>query len=246
MTLTQVRAKFKTLSGRYDLVTALGADNGADWFINQGIMLLDTTQITNKSVARYQKDVAAGAFQLNFQYCRAITEVWMMNADGRFKLEKKNLKDIREIYAKAPADLTQGQPLYYAPTVIGLSPAQLALKTSDYSTSFTYDHEDIMFSDEGDQSIYDSIVWSPPVDGTYTVEVWGLFFSKTLSADTDQNFWTALHPLAVLYAALYVLETTYGNTEGANDRWGSLNKYLVGIDRDVAEQMSAEYLVMEG
>ncbi|MCK5603341.1 hypothetical protein KAR91_15765 [Candidatus Pacearchaeota archaeon] len=41
MTLKEIRAKFVALSGRLDLMDSYGYDNGADFFINGGIRLLN-------------------------------------------------------------------------------------------------------------------------------------------------------------------------------------------------------------
>ena len=51
MNLLQIRQKFRTLSGRHDLVESDGSDNGADFYINAGQRHLDRLDETQKSPA---------------------------------------------------------------------------------------------------------------------------------------------------------------------------------------------------
>lgn len=54
MTLKEIRAQFVKLSGRQDLTNAYGYDNGADFFINGGIRLLNRLTSDEFRVAAYE------------------------------------------------------------------------------------------------------------------------------------------------------------------------------------------------
>jgi hypothetical protein len=251
MTLTEVRTLFRTISGRYDLVNNDGSDNGANWYINQGIKVLDGLQETPASSARYQKDIAIGAyrFTLGPQYCRSIEEVWMMDSESRWELEKVTLNWMRTEYSEEFSSIDTGSPLYYCPLIHGLGPDQktLDITGSDiYTTQFTYDHEDLIFADQGSWYSYRGILWMPPSDSIATVEIVGKFFSAELSGDTDTNYWTVKQPMAVVQAACYVLESMNRNFEGARDWLGALGVPLTGIDHDFVGEEIAGVSEMEG
>jgi hypothetical protein len=265
---------------------------------------LDNRQPTPQSTKRYQTDISSGDIFAKVQNLRAVKEVWMMNSDGRFQLTKKPLGWIREEYAEESSSLDTGEPLYYAETVIGLSPSQDTAERSDYTTSansqaftsqtsvtvthnlgfypyvwiedengnaiegfiqhtstneftvtfgvaqsgvihyagaegtklFTYDDEDLVLYSEGPYYGYRGIVWMPPADGTYTLEIWGTFFEKILTSDEDKNFWSVVYPEILLKAASYVLETTYRNTAGMRDWLNAIDLDLQGIDHNLVDQ----------
>jgi len=62
MNLLQLRTKFRSLSGRFDLVNADFTDNGADFFINEGRKYLDRLDETQKSWASCFRFVEVGQF----------------------------------------------------------------------------------------------------------------------------------------------------------------------------------------
>lgn len=348
--LEDIRTKFVDLSGRTDLVKTVNGvtyvDNGADFFINAGQRVLDTLIKNPETIARYISKVDSGGYNIVFQDCRSVKEVWMANVDGRFPLEKKALGWIRENYKEDYSALDTGQPLYWAPGVHKLPPSQ-ALSTGSSFTGY-YDYETIQFGLIG----YNSVIFVPPADGTYTVNVFGDFFSGTLvdsiksvgditftdqpanaetfvidtttftfvtaaaSSDTEiqigstvalsiaaavtvvnnkmttviaadgsdsftnrlrftavtggsdgnsivltesianatangmgklggttsgvtkveTSWWSEIYPDALVYAALYSLETFYRNTEGAKDWMNSIRMVIDGIDKDMVEQ----------
>lgn len=178
MKLEDIRGEFITRSGRNDLVKALygvtNIDNGANFFINAGQRFLDLKQSNPESINRYIADISSGTYKLLFTDCRAIGEVWIANTDGRVQLTKKSLNWIRTEYGEDYSSLDTGEPLYYAPMVYRLSPSQALLTSSDFTGK--YDYGGISFSKIG----YKGVIIVPPADGTYTVNVFGLFFSGTL------------------------------------------------------------------
>jgi hypothetical protein len=254
MNLGQIRERFAKISGRYDLVDPSDWSDGsylsADWFINTGIKLLDSLQETKASTARYQTDIASGDYTLEIKLARSIKSVWMVEDDGRYRLVKKDFDWIKSNYTDIDADLDTGEPYYWAPNIIGLSPEQSALTSAaggtPYTGTFTYDGEDIMFSDEGDWFAYNGIIWMPPADGTYTVIVVADFFSEELTADADTNYWTDQYPMTVVYAACWVLESTLRNREGMADWMGAIMTTITGLDHDLVAQEIAEVGSMKG
>lgn len=241
-TLLQVRTDFVTQTGRYDLVvdTTDYADNGADFLIKAGQRWLDMKQWHRKSVARYKKDLAAGDHIVNIQNLRSAQEVWIANSDGRLPLSPKSLAWLREEYAKDPSDETQGTPEYYALTAHRLAPEQKALTSSNYTTEFTYDVEDVMFPDEGDAFLYDSIIIMPPPDEAYTLEVIGYFFS-VLENDTDKSFWSVNYPEVCVLAAMLAETMFFKNSEGMKDLVISIDEFLSGIDKDHVDWDVAQF-----
>ena len=89
MPLSDIRTRFILASGRKDFESSTAS---ADAFINAGMRYLDSRLNTQKSLLRFQKDIAASDFTLNLKYCRAIKEVWVTNAtSGRSIVEKRTL-----------------------------------------------------------------------------------------------------------------------------------------------------------
>jgi len=244
MSLLEVREEVARWSGKHDLVTDFGGDDFTDsgngvsnWLINSGQRLLDRKASFAKRFSWLKKDVAVGTYKLNFRHCAAIKEVWAQSAlDDRYQLGKKSLNWMRKEYGDVYADLTQGDPSYYAPLVVGLAPDQATLTTSDYTDEFTYDHEEILFSDTADHFLYSGIIFMPPVGEIFTVSVLGRFWSPPLSNDTDKTFWTEVHPDVLVLAALYCLERFYRNREGMNDYMVAIMDTVADLDKDVVEE----------
>jgi hypothetical protein len=84
MDLLHVRQKFRDLSGRYDLVNADGSDNGANFFINEACRQLDRSIETQKSYGTYMEILAIGTWNVQFNRCRAVQEVWITTSEGKF------------------------------------------------------------------------------------------------------------------------------------------------------------------
>ncbi|MBU2249370.1 MAG: hypothetical protein KKD77_21660, partial [Gammaproteobacteria bacterium] len=115
MNLLEIRQKFITFSGRYDLATTTisswDTDNGADFFINAGQRFLDRRFETAKTYGRRFDSVAAGSYYQVFQNCRAISEVWCNDSDERWKLRRYDKQTIRDNYSGLVSGLETGPPL---------------------------------------------------------------------------------------------------------------------------------------
>ena len=254
MTLIATREELARWSGRHDLVTDFaGGDytdsgNGVSTkLINAGQKVLDRKALHIKRYSWHHEDVDAGAYSLNIRYCSSIKEVWAMNATtDRYPLDKVDLRWLREEYGEVYSELSQSDPSYYAPLVMSLAPDQAALTSSNYTGTFTYDHEEILFSDEAAHFLYSGILWMPPVDETFTISILGRFWSKPLSSDTDTSFWTEVHEELLVWAALYVLEGNYRNREGQRDYMQMIVDALADLDRDLVEEEAQDLDTMGG
>jgi len=237
MDLVGIREKFIKMSGRYDLVTstATWADNGADFFINAGLKMLDKRINAQQSQSRIYETVAAGSFYVTFQLCRAIQEVWVTknSSDQRWKLEFKNINGLWADYNELISAMDAGEPEYWCPGYVR-SPES----TDKDDQGAFLDHV------VAAPSLYNMILFAPPTDGEYTVEVWGLYDHANMVNNTDVNYWSETHPHLLLYAALYQLEVSYRNTEGANDWMNALMTELTDLDKDIVEQEIYENTVI--
>ncbi len=247
MALSDIRRQFAELSGRHDLVVDFAGgdyDNnsnniGADFFINAGQRMLDRKLFGKKQYAWYKKDISSGDYKLTFRYCLAISEVWLVGSDNdKARLIKKPLEWMRKMYGADIGTASTGCPKYYSPIIINLSPDQIDLTSSNYTDEFSYDSDELMFSDEGDHFLYNGILLGPISDNSYTVSILGKFMSPPLSSNSTKTFWTEVHPDILLLASLWALERFYRNREGMADYMTAILDALNDIDiNEVVEQV---------
>jgi len=246
-----LRYKFAEISGRFDLLTATTyEDAGADFIINSAQRYLDRLMDTGKMKARYPVIMNAGTIVAKSIGIRSIQEVWVANADGKTQLTPVSLAVLREYYYEESSAITQGCPAYYAPAVLRPYPDTLA------STTGMYDIEDLVLFDAtapAKHFNYNGIVVMPPPDDTYTLSIWGLFYSPTLSATLSggvwtqtKSFWTEVEPMVLIEAALYRINAIYHNTSAAADHRAILMEDVMGLDHDAVEEDCAGGLQMGG
>jgi len=247
MEYKDIRLKFAELSGRYDLITATYEDNGADFFLNHGQKYLDRLLDAGKMLARYPVILTAGEYIAKSIGIRAIKEVWAANSDGKSQLTKCSLDEIKTYYDEEFSSVTQGTPTYYAPAIFRPFPDTLA------STAGMYNVSDLILNGAGPHYTYDGIVLMPPCDGTYTIEIVGLFYSPTLSATLSgavwtqtKSYWTEVQPEILIEAAIYKLQAMYHNTGGALDYKALVAEDILGLDQDIVEEEIAGSLQMGG
>ena len=99
----------------------------------------------------------------------------------------------------------------------------------DTETTESYDH-----------FTYNALIFMPPADDTFRLEIVGLFDTPELSADDDENYWSAVHPMALVMAGARALEIMYRNTQGAKDWERSIAIELTGFEMDLVEEEIAE------
>lgn len=251
MDYKDIRTKFVTLSGRFDLINpSTYEDNGADFFLNAAQRYLDRFFDTGKALARYPVIVAAGTYIAKSIGIRSIKEVWIANVDGKIELTPTTLHELQTEYYEGFYNAAQGTPAYYAPTLLRPFPDTLASATGMYGV------DDLLLYNAtapAQHFNYNGIVIMPPPDSTYTVEIVGLFYSPALSATLSgatwtqtKSFWTEVHPEVLIEAALYKLDAFYQNSSGAADRKAITLEDVTGIIADDIEGELNGNLQMNG
>jgi hypothetical protein len=200
-------------------------------------------QDTPKTVATYQVDLAANDYKAVFQYNRSIDKVWVTDGsastnEGRTKLVKVSRDWMKEEYAAPQASLDTGRPLYYVPAIIGLAPQQSALTSGNFTAEFTYDSEELTLGD--DHWDKTGVLFAPPSDGVYTMIVQGKWWSRFLTADANENYWSVNHPELLVLGAMLEMEKARRNTQGVNDMRAAIVDQLRGIDIDLSANDIAE------
>jgi len=234
MNLIQIRTQFRQLSGRYDLVNTDFSDNGADFFINEGVRFLDRLDETQKSWANNYQLMAIGDYLVSFPYCRAIKEIWASTTEARWQLEKKSLQDIIDGYGTGlPSSLTSGVPLYYSPCITRYIPEDM-----DDATLATFaSYIEIPTKIPG---AYNAAVINVPTDTALTLIISGLFHSMELSDDTDSNYWTEVHPMLLYMTTMRYVELANRNIRESEEWTKSIRSEVEQLGMDLVEENIAE------
>jgi hypothetical protein len=240
MDLVGIRKQFRDISGRYDLVNTDLSDNGANFFINEGSKWLDRKVETSKSWGSYPILKVAGSWYIQVPYARAFKEVWMTTTEGRVQLKKKRLQDLfTDYFTDLPASWVNGTPEFWSPALTRLipeikTPAEIA-SLDDYIGVITpISHE------------YNTVMLNVPVDQSTMFEIVGLFYSRFFTADTDENFWSQVHPLMLIQASILQVHTVSGNRVMMKNFVENLTDQLRDLGMDLVEQDIAEVDQMDG
>ena len=240
MNLLQLRTKFRSLSGRFDLVNADFTDNGADFFINEGRKYLDRLDETQKSWASCFRWLEVGHFSVSFPYCRAIKEVWAATTEERWQLEKKSLQDLTAGYLTGlPSSRNTGSPLYYTPCIVRYIPENAEAGDIEAFAGFT----DV---EAGNYHEFNSILVSVPASEKIMLDIRGLFYSMELVNDTDINYWSEVHPLLLYMASMRQIEVTNRNTQGVKDWTAAIRDEVSQLGMDLVEELISEVDQMGG
>lgn len=255
MNLLELRTALVNRTGRFDLVvdTSAYADNGANSFIQEANRWLDRRYFVDKAEGRFFKKVTAGAYGVIIPDARVVKEVWVADSTSRKRLEKVDLHNLRgeNGYETPLTSLDRGRPLYYALTSVRMVPENPVLTIEEAGPIIGY--ADLMLSEtygtlSGTSTFtsYNGLLFMPPADGTYSVEVLGFFYSKKLTANADQNHWSVVYPDVLLMAACRQIEVFNRNTEGVKDWTIAIEEEMFGISADGIEQETEEFDQMEG
>lgn len=243
MNLLQVRTQVAKNSGRYDLVTDAASDdysdNGLDFYINAAITMLDRLLGVPETYARLFYGVSSGEYSLTFQHsCRVLEECWCNDSESRWPLEKVDLGEFKEYYKNLASATTTDTPKYF-------SIARLrALETTDQTSLGTF--IDVNHAEDDTNYDYTGILFGPPADGDYVIEVSGKFKNATLSSDSDENFWTIQEADLLIRTTMYKLEGFSRGTENAKNWLSAIQADILEIDKDVAEEESYGVNQLEG
>jgi len=241
MNLLQLRQKFRELSGLFDLVNEDGSDNGADFFINEGRKFLDRLDETQKSWASCFRFVEVGRFSAVFPHCRAVKEVWAADTtNGRWQLEKKSLQDLMEGYLTGlPSSRSEGTPLYYSPCITRYIPEDATVADIEAFVGYVE-------IPSGNAYEYNAILLNVPVQYKTMLDIRGLYYSIELTNDEDANFWSEVHPMLLIMAAMRQVEIVNRNTQGVNDWTTAILTDMRQLGMDLVEEAIAEADQMEG
>lgn len=241
MSLLAVRNKFLEITGRQDLVTP-GMAIGADSLINAGQKMLDRMLDGGKSYARYHVDLDTSQILVPLPGCRAVKKVYVGSATERNYLDKVDQYYLRDYYNEPIASLTLGEPSYYA--LVHARPYPGEVVPSEYNQEWLFD--DVI--DRGHEQFNSILIMPPPDTDTYTLEVWGLFYSDTLVNDTDTSYWTEQHEMLLVHAAVFQLEQLYRNSEGMKAALEAIKMETDEINKDLVEEETEadQDLIMEG
>lgn len=225
-----VKTRFAGITGRDDLLDA-AANPDAGFFINEGQKFLDRLFNRGKTEARHFVNLIAGQILVPLANVRSFKGVWLFDADYRYKLDVEDASTLRDYYNKPVASLTSGPPEYYAPIVVRPYPKNL----TSVGLNQVWAVQDMKLT--GHETV-NAILLMPPVDvsSKYTLEVEGLFYTDTLSADADVSYWTETNEFLLILAAAYMCELAARNTEGANDWLKSIMTIAEGLDKDIVEE----------
>lgn len=245
MNLLEIRTQFVKISGRYDLVVdaVTFADNGADFYINQGQRSLERRTNVKAAKAKVFKDLSVGTYLISMEGCRAITGVSIMDADSKTPLEKlhpdRDKLDITA-YSTPISNATAGKPLYWYPTNLRRSPDDFN-DAGDSATLISY-LDTISVSDP----TLTGFVIYPPTDIEYSLQVDGLFYNLELTDDTDISYWSVNYAMLLIMASLHQLEMVYRGSKSASAWKTLIEEELVNIDMDAAEEESADVNMTRG
>lgn len=222
MTLAEIRSHFIKRSGRYDLITQDGQDNGANFFIQSGSRFLDRHADVRKAQEGSSIHGVGQDGLLRLTDCWLIESV-LANIEGGWRHLRK-LASRSSLQARFV-----GIPTFYAVKTIRHSLPLTKLPASQVTASASaFDQQDMAST-----ALLLEIL--PHPHDTLTVDVRGSFYAAPLQQDTDTNTWSELYPDTLIKAALYQLEIFYRNTEGAND-------WLVSIQLDLRDAEHLEIL----
>jgi len=209
-TLHDVRKLFIKLSGREDLATTTttlhDTDAGADEYINAGQRYLDGLMDNPDSNRLYEVTTQSGTCYVDIPDGRSVQNVFVRTTEDEFQ----------KLYNRTLSFLLEEYPKF-------------ELTDVDFPT-------DYCLYPNRTQGRSLTIAILPPADDNYTVRIFGKFYSPWLTNNSDTSFWTNMYKMTLVHAALFMLEGSYRNTEGATD-WRALVMESLGVmDKDVVEQ----------
>ena len=237
MNLSELRTQFIEMSGRDDLVNSDGSDNGADFYINAGQRMLDRKIDFRKSSGVVFKSLAVDGWNIFLEDCRSVDSVWASDTEERWELVKKDLSWLHSQYADTISETDSGDAAYWGiSNVRGVDTRVM----NNLATFFNH----VVVQDVSDGLV--GVVILPPTDTALTIEIYGKFYTPKLQRDGDSSWWSLEHEFTLLSAALFRLEQSYRNTEGARDYLNGIDLDLIDIDKDGVHEDNVNVDQLEG
>jgi len=249
--LIDVRERLVRRSGHHELVTdfaagtmTLATDSPADQFINTAQRNLDSKVETPGTFKWFMNELAIDEISVTIPDVKWIKEVWVADAtEGRTRLERKELGDLRTLFGDDKTLLTKARPTHWAIGPTSVHPEA------------TID----VFAEDDDEIIYaaavgyhdQTILFYPPADKVYTMRVLLQAYTNVLAVDADTSWWTLNHIDVLVESAHLELEKHFHrNQEGINLWEASLAQRVREIYNDMialeANSWHPDELVMEG
>ncbi len=237
MPLLDVRQKFIESTGRYDLVTDITswADNGADWFIRAGQRYLDRELEIGRHKARYFTKLLPNHHSIHIPYARVIEKVYRLEVDSRTRLEEATIGTLIEWFDEDTEELILGAPQCYAPLLTKIAPDSDLSYVSGVFANASYESD-----------AHAGLFFGVKADTTYGIEVEGLFYSPSLTLDTDKSYWTEEHPEILVASAFLSLERFYRNFEGVKECKAVVDDLVRQLNFDAVAQEIVNIVRMEG
>lgn len=236
MQLSEIREKFIELSGRYDFE----GNTKSHFYINAGVRLLDRMSRFSHSSARSFRKVPAGARAIVLSDCNDVETVFVQRVDSRTQITYLDEELFRELYPQAPSNRPTGDLTCFTVTSLRHSPELLDVNADDFEVP-------------ADMAVvapdyYNRLLMSfgPALQEELVLEIKGAFYSRHMTEDSDKNIWSVQFPDLLLKAALYQLEVSYRNTEGARDWMAAISLDIDNLDKDSLEPRVRDINQMEG
>lgn len=243
MELKEFRKLFVETSGRYDLMNDDGTNNGADYYINQGLRHLETIMHWDKMEATFNKTLV-GVSNFMVQDLRTINKVFarLTMMDKFTELARINIAQARQ-YVMADTQ-AGGVPLFYCLfRSRGVHQSLTIVESFFLGTGNTY--QDVLEGQNFDSVGMLVLPLIAPSDSVQ-IEITGLMRSARLVDDTDSNYWTVEWPNVLLYASRRELEVQYRNLQGVKDWDSAITSALVQQEMDYIMDESNQISRMEG
>lgn len=216
MNLKEARQRFVEVTGRYDLIvdTVDWKDDGADYFINQGVRFLDR-ELALPGQAIADAVLETGQWILPVPNLRALYHVSRIENGKVIYLHGTSYDGLRCKYPYAEPFTTMNNAV---PTHWALTDTRRLTITKAITHSSK------------------SVIILPPTNATINLVLEGLFLSPPLINDEDINWWLEFEEGLVIDAASYSLEVYFRNRQGQLDKLIDLREDLAKIDKDNVEQ----------
>ena len=227
MNLIELRKQLVSITGRYDLMNEDFTNNGIDFYINSGQHMLDKLGIATDNHVSMAVEIASGDYSASFNSkCLSVFEVFVNDTIERTPLERVDYYAMKEYYANLVSTEEANRPEYYALASLRI----LEAASRDSLGAFLNLEFQVPSVD------YRGLIFMPPADKDYVIEVSGKFYSLELSDNNQETYWTTYAPEILIKAAMYQLYKLTGRSRDADDIRSALNEEVADLDKMNVEE----------